>query len=257
MRTHYKKRTIAAELNLWGYFKDAGNTNDCVGVLRVSFPSDITAQEANHRWQRWWYRQLRPFFYSYVRVLEAQKSGRPHFHVILKTRYDLYNHTIRGMIHRYMRKGAKQYGIGLTKLEPLIFAGDRITNYLLKDIRNGRTQRIFPGCRPITYSSSFKKTCSSQFSLNTPASRRWRKNLRDWARTKRVNEYNIRDRLGVHWYYWYKDEIRRFSELPVFKKQLAYYFLVNNRMNHFREVFLRKRGPLFETHAIPKGSQQV
>jgi len=154
---------------------------------------------------------------SFIRVLEPQKHGRPHYHLIVAAKWDARPDTFdweafdgcqterrtngptalfRELRARYktaaapelafqwslLRKVLPRYGLGRAELLPLRKGKEAISEYVGKYLEAGLIFRrhSWKGCRRVEFDRRAKTAwlcCSRVFSWNSPGATAWRKRV--------------------------------------------------------------------------------
>lgn len=158
---------------------------------------------------------------SFIRVLEPQKKGRPHYHLLVAVDWDTKpekfdwqafdecqreirengrSATFRKLRKRYrdsaapelvamwayLRTALKTYGLGRSELLPLRKNQEAVSEYIGKYLEAGLILRkhSWKGCRRIEFDRKLKKqwiVCTRRFSWNSPGARTWRKRIGELA----------------------------------------------------------------------------
>jgi len=193
----------------------------------------ITDQEGLHpsQFARRWNSYLAgngKWIRSFIRVLEPQAKGRPHYHLLVAVDWDTrpdifdweafdacqfernlngYTSRFRELRARYknsaapelaalwslQRKVLPRYGLGRAELLPLRKGEEAISEYIGKYLEGGLNIRrhSWKGCRRIEFDRRAKDLwlcCSRVFSWNSPGAKQWRKRVGDIAEALGVLE---------------------------------------------------------------------
>jgi hypothetical protein len=216
--SYARKRHYALQTNLIRFV----DQYRCYGVIDMTFPDPLTVRQANRRFHSFWTNVLSDYFDCYSRVLEAHKDGRPHFHLLVRTRnnLDLYNHTNKRAIRKHVQLTAARYGVGRTQIEGLIYDAHYRVDYMLKGL--DRTANIFPGARLVTFSRNFPKSVGpvSTFSANDSGARFWRQQVSHWADSRGLDYERVRTLHGPRWFYSKRQDIAIHTEAMRLKANL-------------------------------------
>ena len=158
---------------------------------------------------------------SFIRVLEPQKQGRPHYHLIVAVRWDTRpdafdwhafddcqrerktngrNTQFRELRARYkgsaapelvtlwatLRKVLPRYGLGRAELLPLRKGKEAISEYVGKYLEAGLTLRkhSWKGCRRVEFDRRAKLAwlaCTRVFAWHSPGAKAWRMRVGELA----------------------------------------------------------------------------
>jgi hypothetical protein len=158
---------------------------------------------------------------SFIRVLEPQKKGRPHYHLLIAVLWDTlpdafdwlafdecqeeiksrkYSARFRALRAKYrtsaapelvamwllLRKVLPRYGLGRAELLPMRKGKEEIAEYIGKYLEGGLTIRkhSWKGCRRVEFDRRAKFAwicCSRIFAWNSPGARAWRCRVRELA----------------------------------------------------------------------------
>ena len=211
-----------------------------VGFLTLTFADHVTdAREASRRFNSLASHVLRDRYASYIRVLERQKSGRIHYHLLVVLPDDIRtgadfdafaernyksanNHLRREWA--FWRLTAPQYRFGRTELMPIRSNADALGQYVGKYIGKHiwhREERD-KGVRLVSYSGDARMATSKHTAIGShPES--WRAKVQTFARQveawKRLQNPHTRiqsmddlaHHLGKRWAYHWRDYI---TQLP-------------------------------------------
>lgn len=160
---------------------------------------------------------------SFIRVLEPQRKGNPHYHVLVAVSFDTQpnefdweafdacqkEHALNGKTARFrelrsryrnsapmelvelwkkLRRVLGRYGLGRFELLPLRKGKEAISEYIGKYLEAGLILRkhSWKGCRRIEFDRRAKKawqSCSRNFAWHSPGAKSWRKRVGDIAKT--------------------------------------------------------------------------
>lgn len=193
-----------------------------------------------------------PWVRSYVRVLEPQLRGAPHWHLCVATPYDLKpaafdwdayqgarkawargdRATHRALTRQYsasatpelrglwreLRKTCERYGLGRSEFLPYRKEAGAVANYVGGYLETGLQFRRdeWKGVRRVEYDRTESrqwKRCSSSFAWVSPGAAAWRKRVGELAAAIGAeNEKGISIRLGRRWAYQWRTAIVTASE---------------------------------------------
>lgn len=244
------KRAYSLRQNIQGFTEFW--KHECCGFMTLTAASkDIHPKEFAQIWH-----DMRktgrghaglPWVRSYVRVLEPQLRGSPHWHLCVATPYDLnpqafdwqaYNDarkawargdraTHRALTRQYsasatpelrglwreLRKTCERYGLGRSEFLPYRKEAGAVANYVGGYLESGLMFRRdeWKGVRRIEYDrteSSKWKRCGSAFGWVSPGAARWRERVGELARAVGVDEETGLSRvLGPRWGYQWRTAI--------------------------------------------------
>lgn len=169
-----------------------------LGFLTLTFADPVlSGREAQRRFHSLSTHVLRMRYPAYIRVLERQKSGRIHYHLLvvldadIRTGFDFeavaqQNYCSASPRLRtewaFWRQTAKEYGFGRTELLPVKSTSEGIARYVGKYISKHLQARQDDdkGLRLVEYSQG-ARMASTRFQFATKASASWRRKLRLFA----------------------------------------------------------------------------
>lgn len=205
-----------------------------LGFLTLTFADHVTkCKEAQRRLNSLITHVIKPRYGDYVGVLERQKSGRIHYHLLINVGFDIRsgfdfsavaNHDYSSASKplrsewAFWRNTAKKYRFGRTELMPVKSSSEAIGRYVGKyigkhmdsrhpDDKNARLVRYSTGARVV----------STRFMFLSEGSSSWRAKVAVFAelvssRTGCAPTFEgLREALGPHWAYHNRDFI---SSLP-------------------------------------------
>ncbi|MGH8460622.1 MAG: rolling circle replication-associated protein [Stenotrophobium sp.] len=203
-----------------------------LGFLTLTFADHVTdVREASRRFNSLAGHVLRERYRAFVRVLERQKSGRIHYHLLvaLPAGVDIrtgvnfaeieqqnYSSALPALRTEwaFWRRTAKLYRFGRTELLPIYSTSEAIGKYVGKYISKHLHQREErdKGARLVTYSGPVK--VRTRFAWVSPGARRWRLSLGalcwgfyEAGRIPFPNEQGMRLAFGPRWAWHWKDVI--------------------------------------------------
>ena len=201
-----------------------------VGFLTLTFKDHVTDfREAQKRFNSLKTHILKSRYQDYIRVLERQKSGRIHYHLLvalncdIRTGFDFFavkdndyssaNHDIRSE-WAFWRRTAPKYRFGRTELMPVRSTSEGIGKYVGKYI--GKTLEMRKpedkGCRLVEYSRG-ARMASTRFQFVSEGSAEWRRKLGIFVHYIAENTgcepsfEGLRWILGVRWSYHWREFI--------------------------------------------------
>ena len=192
---------------------------EVLGFLTLTFADHVTdIKEAQRRFKSLWNGVLSIRYRDIIVVVERQKNGRIHFHLLVvlsqdirtgfdfeaiaKQDYKSANPHLRSE-WAFWRRTAKEYGFGRTELMPVQSTADGIAKYLGKYIAKHIDHRRDDdkGARLVRYSESARQ-CSSRFAWTGAKSKLWRKQLAQFATSHGCWSMDmLRERFGSKWAY--------------------------------------------------------
>lgn len=205
-----------------------------LGFLTLTFADHVLCpKQAQKRFNSLVSNVIKPRYREYVGVLERQRSGRIHYHLLvvlsedIRTGFrfsDIKNHDYSSASHylrsewAFWRSTAKKYGFGRTELLPVRSSSDAIAKYVGKYIAKHTDARIESdkGVRLVRYSKG-ARVGTTRFQFLSDGSRSWRDKCKVFAQFISDREGveitldNISDYLGPKWAYNNKKFI---MELP-------------------------------------------
>jgi len=207
---------------------------DRVGFLTLTFADHVLdPKEAQRRLNSLTTHVLRPRYGNVIRVLERQKSGRIHYHLLVAVGRDIRTgvdfHAIGQGDYRsagaalrdewaFWRRTAKRYGFGRTELLPVMSTSAAIGRYVGKYIskhleaRERRDRRV----RLVSYSGG--RTASTRFAWAGGHASEWRAKLKafvhmlhDSGAIAAPTMQAMRFAFGPRWAYKWRDSIATFQ----------------------------------------------
>ncbi len=169
-----------------------------LGFLTLTFADHVLdGREAQRRFNSLATHVLRGRYKAYIRVLERQKSGRIHYHLLVVLDADIRtgfnfaaiaNHDYRSAGPKlraewaFWRRTAKDYGFGRTELLPVKSTAEGIARYVGKYISKHleARQEDDKGLRLVEYSQG-ARMASTRFQFATEGTASWRRKLKLFA----------------------------------------------------------------------------
>lgn len=209
-----------------------------LGFLTLTFSDNVLdGREAQRRFHSLSTHVLRDRYKAYIRVLERQKSGRIHYHLLvvldadIRTGFDfaaITNHDYRSASQElrvewaFWRQTAKDYGFGRTELLPVKSTSEGIARYVGKYISKHlqARQEDDKGLRLVDYSQG-ARMASTRFQFATKGSASWRRKLRLFASMVcDAHHYPVPSMqalsklLGPRWAYHWREFILSLPDSP-------------------------------------------
>ena len=229
-----KRTAYALQLNVAAMCERHGL--DQVGFLTLTFAEHVLdPKEAQRRMNSLATHVLRPRYGQVIRVLERQKSGRIHYHLLVNVGADIRtgvdfqaiadgDYRSAGTALRrewtFWRRTAKAYGFGRTELLPIRSTSEAIGRYVGKYIakhlehRELRDRRV----RLVTYSGV--RVASTRFGWANGGAREWRRKvaafvsmLFEAGAILSPTAAAMRLKFGPRWAHYWRDSISQFGGL--------------------------------------------
>ena len=175
---------------------------------------------------------LRPHYGRCIRVIERQKSGRIHYHLLVAVGSDIrtgcdFEAFARGDYRTagpalraewaFWRSTAKKYGFGRTELLPVRSTTEAIGCYVGKYIGKHIHKREIrdKGVRLVAYSGG--RCASTRFAWASPGATQWRRKLgafvqmlHDSGAIREPTFAAMAKRFGPRWAHYWRDSIMTF-----------------------------------------------
>lgn len=204
---------VAAFIEHWG-------RNHCL-FFTVTDEDNLHPTQFARRWNNF-LRRHGAWMVSFIRVLEPQKQGRPHYHLLVAVSWDTkpdefdwqafaecqqerkangYTSLFRVLRGRYvtsaaseliamwkiLRKVLPKYGLGRAELLPIRKGKEAISEYIGKYLEAGLVIRkhSWKGCRRVEFDRRNKigwLACTRVFAWHSPGAIAWRKRVGDIGR---------------------------------------------------------------------------
>lgn len=189
----HKKTALALSWNV-AYLGEKYGANR-IGFLTLTFRDHVTcAREASRRFHSLATGVLKDRYVEYIRVLERQKNGRIHYHLLVVCREDIRTgfdfDAVAAQDYRsansyirnewaFLRKSAKKYGFGRTELLPIKSNAEAMAQYVGKYIGKHFNSRIEQdkGVRLVSYSSGARMATSRFTKVGSTYANEWRAKL--------------------------------------------------------------------------------
>ena len=226
--TQTRKAASALGWNVMSFSKKHGLEN--LGFLTLTFKDHVVCvKEAQRRLNSLLTHVIKPRYQDYIGVLERQKSGRIHYHLLVVIGFDIRtgfdfagveakdyssaNPAIRAE-WAFWRKTAPAYGFGRTELMPIKSSEEAIGKYIGKYIGKHMESRqeADKGARLVRYSRG-ARVASTRFQFVSAGSQQWRSKLKAFAHyvAERTGceptMEGIRDVCGPRWAYSHREFI--------------------------------------------------
>ena len=203
-----------------------------LGFLTLTFRQHITCpKEAQRRLNSLLTHVIKPRYREYVGVMERQKSGRIHYHLLILCEHDIrtgfdfeavarHDYTSASTELRrewaYWRATAPKYGFGRTELLPVKSSIEAISKYVGKYISKHMEVRKNEdkGVRLVRYSRG-ARAGTTRFQFQSAGSIEWRRKLKLFAGIvqathphREITQLSDLSRvLGKRWAYHHRDYI--------------------------------------------------
>jgi len=176
----------------------------------------LDIKEAQRRFNSLRSNVLAERYRDFITVVERQKSGRLHFHLLAATEHDMrtgfdFDAAARGDYRSacaelraewaFWRKTAPEFGFGRTEQLPVKSTSDGIAKYVGKYIAKHIDQRRQDdkGARLVRYSEG-ARAVSTRFAWANGRGRVWRQKLSQFATRHHVWSIEMmNERFGPHW----------------------------------------------------------
>lgn len=226
--SEHRKKAYALQENIKAWADRHGVER--LGFLTLTFADHVTdAKEAYRRFKSLTAGALGRYT-EWVRVIERQKSGRIHYHLLvllpndIRTGFDFTdldrtdkrfpsaNKYLRAE-WQFWRETARSYGFGRTELLPIKSTSEGVGKYIGKYIGKHMGCRLEEdkGVRLVGYSRGFNRKVSPQFSWRAVGNDLWRLKLGYFARMHGDTPDNylskMKERYGKNWVFHLKEAI--------------------------------------------------
>lgn len=231
--TSHRKAANALSWNVSHFAERFGLEN--IGFLTLTFAKHITDHKTGQKHLNSLLSHvIVPRYKDYIGVVERQKSGRLHYHLLVNIGRDIrtgvYFHELEERNYTnvpnslrkewaFWRKTAPKYGFGRTELLPIKSTSEAIGRYVGKYIGKHMEVRhdSDKNARLVRYSRS-ARIASTRFMFLTEGSAEWRAKVSAFAyyvSTKTGCEptfKGLRSELGAHWAHHHRSVI---ASMPV------------------------------------------
>lgn len=230
LSTHHKKAAAALSWNVAAMVEKHGV--DRVGFLTLTFADHVTdPKEAQRRFNSLRSNVLAKRYTDHIRVVERQKSGRIHYHLLVVLPDDIRtgadfdafamqdyksanNHLRREWA--YWRHTAKKYGFGRTELMPIRSNAQAMGAYVGKYISKhiGKREERDKGVRLVEYSKGCRMA-STRYTSTGFGATEWRRKLYTFVHLTRNSHpgepvtglASLKRIYGPKWSYQWRDFI--------------------------------------------------
>ena len=219
------KSAFHLRLNVASFVEHWGR-NHCL-FFTVTDEANLHPTQFARRWNHY-LRRNGGWIRSFIRVLEPQKQGRPHYHLLVAVSWDTRADSFdwqafdgcqqerrkngptalfRELRARYkasaapelmalwslLRKVLPRYGLGRAELLPLRKGKEAISEYVGKYLEAGLTLRkhSWKGCRRVEFDRRAKSAwlvCTRVFAWHSPGATAWRKRVGELGATLGVSD---------------------------------------------------------------------
>lgn len=228
LSTSHRKSAAALIMNVANFCTKFGIEK--VGFLTLTFGDHVTDyREAQRRFNSLRKMVLKHRYLDWIRVIERQKSGRIHYHLLvalsedIRTGFDfsaIEKHDYRSANKAlrdqwaFWREVAPKYNFGRTELLPVKSNSEGISKYVGKYIGKSIENRLpeDKGCRLVEYSSG-ARMASSKFQFVSKGSSEWRRKVSIFVHYIAENTgctptfEGMRQMLGSGWAYQWREFI--------------------------------------------------
>lgn len=238
LSTHHKKAAAALSWNVTHLVQKYGVER--IGFLTLTFSDHVLdPKEAQRRFKSLRTGVLSRRYLDHVRVLERQKSGRIHYHLLVVLPDDIRsgadfdsfasrdyksanNHLRREWA--FWRKTAPSYGFGRTELMPVRSNADAMGAYVGKYVSKhiGQREERDKGVRLVEYTRG-ARMASTRFTYTNSGATLWRQKIQTFVHLTRVCRpgepvtglASLRRIYGPRWSYHWRDFIMQLSPSPL------------------------------------------
>jgi hypothetical protein len=232
----HRKTATALSLNVSHLCQKYGI--DRVGFLTLTFADHVLCpKEAQRRFNSLATHVLKVRYSDYIRVIERQKSGRLHYHLLVALPDDIRTGFDFGAVSRqdyssannhlrrewaFLRKTVKAYGFGRTELMPVKGTSDALGQYVGKYIGKhiGVRKIEDKGVRLVALTRGARMATSRHTPIGSQYDAAWRGKVETFARQMTIalrikNRYHpgihciedIASNFGNRWAYHWRDYI--------------------------------------------------
>ena len=223
---YHLRRNVEAFIHHWG-------RNHCL-FLTLTDEDDLHPRDFARRWNSFLVR-TGGWIKSFIKVLEPQKKGRPHYHLLVAVSWDTLPDSFdwdalfscqeewraRGRsepfrqfrdryrasaaselvaLWRFLRNALPRYRLGRAEVLPLRKGEEAVAEYIGKYLDGGLAIRrhSWKGCRRVEFDRRAKSAwiaCTRVFAWNSPGARKWRFRLGELANVIGATEFKHLERL--------------------------------------------------------------
>ena len=245
-----RKRAFALRSNAEGFTNHYGRER-CGFLTLTAKNKDMTPKEFGEIWHEMRKHGLL-WLRSYIRVLEPQKRGAPHYHLMVAVDFDMMPDSFdwnalfgaagaygrgdlvqaRALTRQYAESAAdslrecwaelrslcEQYGLGRSEFLPFRKGGGQLANYVGKYLEAGLIFKRdeWKGARRVEYDrieSKKWKGCASSFAWASPGAQVWRERVGEWAEACAAADFADLKRVGgPKWAYFLRTSIMSMNE---------------------------------------------
>ena len=228
LSVQHRKAASALGWNVFWFAQKHGLEN--LGFLTLTFKDHVTSvKEAQRRLNSLLSHIIKPRYGDYIGVMERQKSGRIHYHLLVHVGFDVRSGFDFSAVERqdytsaspalraewaFWRKTAPKYRFGRTELMPIKSSEEAIGKYIGKYIGKHMEarQEADKNARLVRYSQG-ARLATTRFQYVSDGSAQWRQKLRAFAHlvAERTgcepSMEGIRQVCGPRWAYHHRDLI--------------------------------------------------
>jgi hypothetical protein len=205
---------------------------ESIGFLTLTFAQHITCpKQAQKRLNSLISNVIKPRYHEYLGVMERQKSGRIHYHLLIAMDIDIrtgfnfdevsdnnYSSVSKNLRNEwsFWRSTAPKYGFGRTELLPVKSNIEAMAKYVGKYIAKHVESRVEEdkGARLVRYSRG-ARAGTTRFQFQSEGSKEWRRKMAIFAQIvqhrhpdKKINTISdLTEVLGKKWAYHHRDYI--------------------------------------------------
>ena len=254
LSSYHKKLEHAIYMNVTALCQKYGFER--IGFLTLTFAEDVEWREGQRRFHSLATGFLAEEFLDYICVVEFQKSGRIHYHLLVACREDIRtgldfdqvaqrNYSTANPFLRNqwakLREVLTRYGFGRHELLPIRKSEEAMARYIGKYISKCIANRKpeHRGVRFVRYSRGFR-VCSSQFAWNTPRAWLWRRKIALLAEKFGLTTMEEATKLwGQRWAYKFAPLIQaiKLTEWPSALHAVADGFLTKNDLSEMSRLY--------------------
>jgi hypothetical protein len=206
LNSAHRKTALALSWNV-AFFVEKFGIERC-GFLTLTFADHVLdPKEAQRRLNNLMRRAFADHYCEYIRVMERQKSGRIHYHLLVACNHDIRSgvdvdaiaagdytsvpprHPLR-MEWAFLHKTLKAYGFGRHNLQPIKGTGDALGQYVGKYIGkhiNQREERD-KGARLVAYTRGARCASSRFTRIGSKLDSQWRAKVQTFCRMVEYGE---------------------------------------------------------------------
>ena len=205
---------------------------ESIGFLTLTFAQHITCpKQAQKRLNSLISNVIKPRYHEYLGVMERQKSGRIHYHLLIAMDIDIrtgfnfdevsdnnYSSVSKNLRDEwsFWRSTARKYGFGRTELLPIKSNLEAMAKYVGKYIAKHVESRVEEdkGARLVRYSRG-ARAGTTRFQFQSEGSKEWRRKMAIFAQIvqhrhpdKKISTISdLTEVLGKKWAYHHRDYI--------------------------------------------------